>query len=84
MEAARHRFADQVSDSVFKLAIVRANTHEMVFQAGGPVEIDLVAEIVKAVSRRRVGWFRSQAVVEAEVELAVREVLYAFKATLQP
>ena len=69
---------------IFKLALVNASTHEQVFHAGGPVELDLVRAIVDAVATHRVGWTQSQATVLREVEAAVQEALYAFKASVTP
>lgn len=69
---------------IFKLALVNANTHEQVFHAGSPVELDLVRAIVDAVATHRVGWTQSQATVLREVEAAVQEALYAFKASVTP
>lgn len=73
-----------MSIQVFKLALVRANTHELVFDAGGPVEVDLVRAIVNRVASHPIGWFCSQARVLREVEGAVNEALYAFKVTAKP
>ena len=73
-----------MSIPIFKLALLHANTYEPVFAAGGPIELDLVSAIVNVVATHRVGWMRSQAVVLREVEAAVQEALYAFKATAKP
>ena len=65
---------------VYKLALVRANTHTpVVWAAGGPVEVDLVQAVVDAAAKESMGFFVTQADALAAVRRAVEAALYAFK-----
>ena len=65
---------------MFKLAIVKVDSHEIVIlPGGGPLEIDLVEACVAAVSKRGVGFWRGQSHVEADIRAGLTEVIRDLK-----
>lgn len=66
--------------SQFLLQIVERNSGKVVaLEPGGPVEVELVAELAKRLQEKRVGIFTTRAQVAKVVEDTLKDMIYELK-----
>lgn len=66
--------------SQFLLQIIERNSGKIVtLEPGGPVEVELVAELAKRLQEKRVGIFTTRAQVAKVVEDTLKDMIYELK-----